>query len=78
MQFAPAKVSITQLVLSLLRSVYDAVTANPCKAAFIFAIFLLIVEVDIQIKSCISHLKNANLKIPITFTKMEKYVSQPT
>ena len=78
MQFAPAKISITQLVLSFLRSVYDAVTANPCKAAFIFAIFLLIVEVDIQIKSCISHLKNANLKIPITFTKMEKYVSQPT
>ncbi len=78
MQFAPAKVSIMQLVLSFLRSVYDAVTANPCKAAFIFAIFLLIVEVDIQIKSCISHLKNANLKIPITFTKMEKYVSQPT
>ena len=78
MQYAPAKVSITQLVLSFLRSVYDAVAANPCKAAFIFAIFLLIVEVDIQIKSCISHLKNANLKIPITFTKMEKYVSQPT
>ena len=44
----------------------------------LFSVFLLIVEVDIQIKSCISHLKNANLKIPITFTKMEKYVSQPT
>ena len=39
MQFAPAKVSITQLVLSFLRSVYDAVTVNPCKVAFIFAIF---------------------------------------
>ena len=78
MQFAPAKVSITQLVLSFLRSVYDAVTANPCKVAFIFAIFLLIVEVDAQIKSFLSHLKDTDLKNLITFTKMEKYVSQPT
>ena len=57
---------------------HDVVTANPYKAAFIFAIFLLIVEVDVQINSCISHLKDTNPKNPITFTKMEKYVSQPT
>jgi hypothetical protein len=73
MQFAPAKVSIMQLVLSFLQSVSDAVTANQYSAGYIFAIFILIVEGDSKIKSCISLLKDKNLKNVITFTKMEKY-----
>jgi hypothetical protein len=73
MQFAPAKVSITQLVLSFLRSVSDAVIAKQYSAAYIFALFILIADDDSKIKSCISLLNNKNLKNFITFTKMEKY-----
>ena len=58
MQFAPAKVSIMQLVLSFLRSESDAVTANQYSAAYIFALPTLIVEADSKIKSCISLLNN--------------------
>jgi hypothetical protein len=58
MQFAPAKVSIMQLVLSFLRSESDAVTANQYSAAYIFALATLIVEADSKIKSCISLLNN--------------------
>ena len=76
MQFAPAKVSITQFVLSFLCSVSDAVSSKQYNAAYIFAIFVVIVEVEAKINSCISHLKNRNLKNVITCTKIEKYASK--
>ena len=76
MQFAPAKVSITQFVLSFLCNVSDAVSSKQYNAAYIFAIFVVIVEVEAKINSCISHLKNRNLKNVITCTKIEKYASK--
>ena len=62
MQFAPAKVSITQFVLSFLCGVSDAVCGEQYNVAFIFAIFVVIVEVEAKIDSCISHLKDRNKK----------------
>ena len=76
MQFAPAKVSITQFVLSFLCSVSDAVSGKQYNAAYIFAIFVVIVEVEAKKDSCISHLKDRNLKNFITCTKIEKYASK--
>ena len=76
MQFAPAKVSITQFVLSFLCSVSDAVSSKQYNAAYIFAIFVVIVEVEAKINSCISHLKNRNVKNFITCTKIEKNASK--
>ena len=79
MQFAPAnpaKVSITQFVLSFLCGVSDAVSGKQYNAAYIFAIFVVIVEVEAKIDSCISHLKDRNLKNFITCTKIEKYASK--
>ena len=61
MQFAPAKVSIMQLVLSFLGGVSDAVSGKQYKTAYILAIFVVIVEVEAKIDSCISHLKDRNL-----------------
>jgi hypothetical protein len=60
MQYVPGKVSVTQLVLSFLRSVYGAVAANQYNAAYIFTIFLSIVEVATQIKSCVSRIQIKN------------------
>ena len=64
MQFVPAKVSIMQFVLScsFLCGVSDAVSGKQYNAAYIFAIFVVIVEVEAKIGSCISHLKGRNLK----------------
>ena len=76
MQFAPAKVSITQFVRSFLRSVFDAVSGKQYNAAYIFAIFVVIVEIEAKINSCISHLKDRNLKNFITCTRIEKYASK--
>ena len=76
MQFAPAKVSITQFVLIFLCSVSDAVSGKQYNTAYIFAIFVVIVEVEVKINSCISHLKDRNLKNFITCTKIEKYASK--
>ena len=59
----PAKVSIMQFVLSFLCSVSDAVSGKQHNAAYIFAIFVVIVEVEAKINSCMSHLKDRNLKI---------------
>ena len=58
MQFASAKVLITQFVLSFLCSVSDAVSSKQYKADYIFAIFLVIVEVEEKSCGCISDLKD--------------------
>ena len=76
MQFAPAKVSITQFVRSFLCRVSDAVSVKQYNAAYIFAIFVVIVEVEAKINSCISHLKGRNLKNFITCTKIGKFASK--
>ena len=58
MQFASAKVSFTQFVISFLCSVSDAVSGKQYNAAYIFAIFLVIVEVEAKHCGGISHLKD--------------------
>ena len=73
MQFAPAKVSITQFVLSFLCGESDTVSDKQYNAAYIFAVFVVIVEVEPKIDSCIFHLKDRNVKNFITCTKIEKY-----
>ena len=69
-------ISITQFVLIFLCSVSDALSSKQYNAGYIFAIFIVIVEVEAKINSCISHLKDRNLKTFITCTKIEKCASK--
>ena len=54
----------------------DAVSGKQYNAAYIFAIFVVIVDVEAKIDGCISHLKDRNQKNFITCTKSEKYASK--
>ena len=63
-------------MLRFLCSVSDSVSGKQNNAAYSFAIFLVIVEVEAKINSCIFHLKDGNLKNVITCTKIEKYASK--
>ena len=78
MQFAPAKLrfQLRNLCLASCAACLTRFLVSNITRPIVSLFFLVIVEVEAKINSCIFHLKDGNLKNFITCTKIEKYASK--